>query len=876
MLILATVMAVACQRVSDEPVQPREEPTAVEEVNATPVQQVNLYLEEDMVHQVEAALEEGPMVTKSQGFNSVLEQMDVVSMERLFPDAGEFEARQREAGLHKWYVVRYKGSMPATKAKNSLADIPGVQIVEIPPKASINSVAFFDDPYENLQWHYHNDASISGAVAGADINVVPVWNSITTGDPNVVVAVVDKGIDYLHNDLLGRVDLANSFNFIDNSSTIVPGDHGTHVAGTIAAINNNGIGVSGIAGGNAAAGKEGSTLLSLQIFSADGKGNNTGERAIVWAANHGAVICNNSWGYNYWDEDHTVYDAEWAKQQYEFYSQPNTGQYKSSLKDAVDYFNKNAGMDKDGKQVGPMAGGVVFFSAGNDSNEYGVPAVYEGIISVGSIGPGGRIASYSCYGDWVDIAAPGGDSRIQKVYSTYPDNKYGYMQGTSMACPHASGVAALVVAACGGMGFTRAQLIDKLLNGTSTKIDLKGFKIGPLIDAWNAVNYGDTTPPDAVSTLSVSAQSNNVKASWKVTGHEGIPAVGFQLQYSTNKASLEASTFADLKEGVMSENFAVSTEKIGDTVEYTVSGLAFETDYYFRIFAYNSPVVHSAASAILSVKTGSNNAPVITPEGEIANLRIKATETRSISFTVSDPDGHAFTVTHTPGSNAESWREGSGGSYVLQIEGTKASPGSYSSRIVATDVFGATAEVTVTYTILENHSPRLSKNFENIILNKKGDSFSFVLSDYFTDEDGDNLTYSATSSSSSLHVTANSGKLSGTALSDGLATITVSATDALKKSVSTEFKVAVRTSGAVVSAYPSPVTDVLYISNNEAQVRSMDVKIMASTGGVVLSVTVSASAFEPAAVDVSGLAPGIYTVMTTFNGTDYKQTVVKK
>ena len=875
-LALAAVLAISCQRATEEPVQPQEVPTAATEVGAPQVQQVNMYLEDDLVRQVEAALEEGTLQTKSQGFNSVLEQMDVVSLERLFPDAGEFEARHREAGLHKWYVVRYKGSMPATKAQSSLADIPGVQVVEIPQKESLNATTFFNDPYEYLQWHYHNDGTAKGAVNGADVDVLPVWNNITTGDPKVVVAVVDKGIDYDHEDLAGRVDLYNSYNFVDNTAGVAPGDHGTHVAGTIAAINNNGIGVSGIAGGDAAAGKEGSTLLSLQIFKPDGKGNGSGEKAIVWGADHGAVICNNSWGYDFWNEDKTVYDSERAKEMFDFYAQPNTGQYKSSLKDAVDYFNKNAGKDKNGKQVGPMAGGVVFFSAGNDANEYGVPGVYDGIVAVGSIGPGGIIASYSCYGDWVDIAAPGGDSRYERVYSTYPENKYGYMQGTSMACPHVSGVAALVVAACGGQGFTREMLLDKLLNGTSTKIDLKGFQIGPLVDAWNAINYGDTTPPDAVNTLSLASKSNNVTATWKVTGHDGVPAAGFQLQYSANKANLEASTYGDLKEGVKAEYFTISTQKIGDAVECTVSNLEFDTNYYFRIFAYSSPLVHSEASSTLSVKTEGNNPPVITPEGEISNLRIKASETKTINFAISDPDGHQFTVTHVAGSDAESWRENPDGSFTLQIQGTKANPGSYTSRIVAKDSFNASSEVKVTYSILENHSPKLVKGFENIILNQKGESFSLVLSDYFKDEDGDVLTYSANCSSSAIHVTTNSGKLSGTAMVDGLATISVTATDPLKKSVSTEFMVAIRTSGVLVSAYPSPVTDVLYISNNEVQAHSMDVKILSSTGGVVLTATVSGSAFEPATLDVSGLAPGIYTVMITFNGTEYKQTVVKQ
>ena len=875
MLALVPVLAVSCQRVAEEPVQPQETPAAVQ-AEEPQIQQVNMYLDDDLVLQVEAALEAGTLVTKSEGFDNVLEQMDVVSLERLFPDAGEFEARTRAEGLHKWYVVRYKGNMPATKAEGALAGVPGVETVEPHREIVSRATVFFNDPYESKQWHYHNDGSNKNWKAGVDVNAVPVWNNITTGDPKVVVAVVDAGIDFAHEDLAANVNLVNSHNFVDGSSNITAGDHGTHVAGTIAAVNNNGIGVSGIAGGDAAAGKPGTTLISCEIFGPDGKGNGSGIEAIKWAADHGAVLANNSWGYDYWDKDHKNYDATSAKSDHEFFLQPNEGQYHSSLKDAVDYFNKYAGMDKNGKQVGPMAGGVCFFSAGNEANEYGAPSEYPGIIAVGAVGPTGLIASYSCYGDWVDIAAPGGDSRYDTIYSTYPDNKYGYMQGTSMACPHATGVAALVVAACGGNGFTRDMLLEKLLKGTSPKIDLTGKGIGPMIDAWQAVNYGDTTPPDPVTTLSANAKSNNITATWKITGHDGVPAAGFQLLYSTSKEDLEASTPAELKEGVEAESFVVSTQKVGDTAEMTLSGLSFNTGYYLRVYAYNSNLLYSNPSSTVSVQTEANNPPVITPEGQTSGLIIRASETKTIPFTITDPDGHSFTVTHTPGSSAESWRSNPDGSYTLQIEGTKATPGSYSAQIEAKDSFGASAKVTVSYSIRENHAPVLSRGFDNMILNQKGDSFTFNLSDYFTDEDGDVLTYTASSSSAALHVTANSGKLSGTAMTDGLATITVTATDPLKKSVSTEFKVAVRTSGLLVSAYPSPASDVLYISNNELQPHSMEVKILASTGGTVLETTVSGSAFEPAQVDISSLAPGVYTVVITYNGNDYKQTVVKK
>ena len=871
MLALATALAISCQRVAEEIVQPQETPTEIAAATEAEIQQVNMYLEDDLVQQVEEALVAGSIQTKSAGFNSVLEQMEVVSMERLFPDAGEYEARHRKAGLHKWYKVSYRGSMPATKAKSSLIEIPGVQAVDIPQKVKLNSVSFFNDPYETNQWHYHNDGTGRGWKKGVDINVIPVWNNITTGSPNVIVGVVDQGVDFTHEDLAAHVDLANSYNFASHTTSINPGNHGTHVAGTIAAINNNSIGVAGIAGGNAAAGQAGSTILSCQMF--DGDKQSDGAAAIIWAADHGAVIVNNSWGNDYSDVPNP---EEKARSDHELYLLPNEGAYFTPTKHAIDYFNENAGMDKDtGKQVGPMAGGVVFFSAGNEGWAYGAPGCYPGAIAVGSVGPDGVAASYSNFGDWVDIAAPGGDD-YGSVLSTAINNNYAYMNGTSMACPHVSGVAALIVAACGGPGFTREMLLEKLLKGTSKTIDTTPYKIGPLVDAWNAVNYGDTTPPEQVNTVSLSVMSNSIKASWKVTGHDEIPAAGFAVLFGKDKAKLEASTPQNLQEGVAAAYYTISAEKIGDSVSLVLEDLDFETMYYIRVYGYNNNMVYSTPSSTVSDKTAANNPPQISTSEPISNVRIKASETKVIQFTIVDPDAHKMTVTHTPGSAAENWRENPDGSFVLQIDGTKANPSSYSSRIVAKDSYGASSEAVVTYIIYENHAPVLVKAFDNVIMNTKGESVTLVLSEYFKDEDGDNLTYTANASSAALHVVANSGKLSFTALTDGQATISVKASDPVGRSVSTEFKVAVRTSGILVSAYPNPVTDYLYISNNEVQPRSMDVTLTASTGGVVYSATLSGSAFEPAVLDMTSMAPGIYTLIVTFNGEEYKQTVVKK
>ena len=879
LLAFTALLAVACQRVTEDSAAPQE-PVAAPEAVQSQIQQVNMYLEESLANELDASLQAGEMTTKAEGFDSVMEQMQVVSIERLFPDAGEFEARHRAAGLHKWYVVSYQAEMPATKAVSSLADIPGVEVVRPRREIEIKATPFFNDPYYTNQWHYLNDGTTSGFVKGADVNALPVWNNITTGSSSVVVAVVDTGVDFAHEDLGSHVNLADSYNFVNGSPNIEPGDHGTHVGGTISAINNNGIGVSGIAGGDYAAGIKGTTLISCQVFAASGKGAGGHEQALVWAADHGAVIANNSWGYKYTDDEGN-YKYEEAKRDFEFYLMPNEGAYKDEMKDAIDYFNTYAGMDKNGKQVGPMAGGLCLFSSGNDGTEYGVPACYPGAISVGAIGPNGRITSYSNYGEWVDIAAPGGnaDSFGSKgeVLSTIPNNAYGYMQGTSMACPHVSGVAALVVAACGGQGFTRETLVEKLVNGTSSTVSLSGQNIGGLVDAWNAINYGDMTPPDKVTTFALSAKSNTITASWKVTGHEGIPAAGFSVLYSTSQQDLEASTPEKMSENVSYETYRVSSEKVGSSVSLDLKDLEFEATYYSKVYAFNSNLVYSEASSVVSAKTDKNNPPQITTDVDINNVRIKASETCSIFFSIVDPDGHEVKVEHTPGSAAESWRANPDGSYTLQIDAKKAQAGSYTSLIVVKDAYGATAQAQVKYTILENHAPVQKKSFDNQILRNPGESFTFVLSDYFADEDEDVITYSVSNTSeSSVHVTANNGKLNGTAISAGLATVTVTAKDPLGKAVSAEFKVAVRTSDTPVTVSMNSSNNTIHITNNEANSVSMEIKVVSATGGVVFETTANASAFEPAVVDLSKAAPGLYSVIVTYSGNVYKQTVVKK
>jgi subtilisin family serine protease len=378
------------------------------------------------------------------------------SLERLFRHAGVFEARSREEGMHLWYQLSFDESFPVGKARELMASHPGISVVECDPMkrlyadtvveyASPSGVimagAPFNDPLLYRQWHYCNDGSREGTEPGCDINVFPLWKEGVTGREDVIVCVVDGGVDYTHEDLAGNIwqnpEAPGScgYNFCNDSPDVTPDDHATHVAGTISALNNNGLGVCGIAGGDSARGIRGVKIMSCQIFT----GNESvcsPAAAIKWGADHSAVICQNSWGY------------------------PELDETPESIKAAVDYFVKYAGLDADGIQTGPMAGGLVVFAAGNE-RRMASSSTYESILNVTSMGADFVKAPYSNWGSFADLAAPGG-YKPNRVLSTLPGNRYGWMSGTSMACPHVSGAAALVVSACGGPGFTPAELRRRL------------------------------------------------------------------------------------------------------------------------------------------------------------------------------------------------------------------------------------------------------------------------------------------------------------------------------------------------------------------------------------------------------------------------------
>lgn len=557
-------------------------------------------------------------------------------IERLFPYAGKFEARTRKEGLHLWYNVYFDEDIPTTRAISDFSDIPEIDYVEPIRKIirvggtdkivyaktqqaiAVASSSAMNDPLLTDQWHYQNDGSLAYSKRGADINLFKAWE-VTHGSREVIVAIVDGGIDVDHEDLAanmwintaekngttGRDDDGNGYkddiygwNFVDYSATIVAHSHGTHVAGTVAAVNNNGKGVCGIAGGSGNG--DGVRLMSCQIFKPNpndpSKDMGTGllPAAIKYGADNGAVISQNSWGFE-------------------------NGGSDASTRAAIDYFIKYAGIDENGNQVGPMKGGIVIFAAGNEDMDYmAYPGAYDEVLSVAAMAPDYIKAWYSNFANWVDVTAPGGTQGLGYKYtdkcmvlSTLPDNKYGYMQGTSMACPHVSGIAALAVSAKGGPGFTPEALRKMLLEGTKD-IDTynpayKGKMGAGYIDASMVLGGGSGIPPQSVEDLKASWKAFSVDLNWVVpVDEDDEKPASFEIYWSTSSLSGVNLNTISIKQR---QSVDIGDKNAGDIMEATVSGLEIGKTYYIAVVAIDSWGNTSGAAYVSGMTV--NNPPQV-------------------------------------------------------------------------------------------------------------------------------------------------------------------------------------------------------------------------------------------------------------------------
>lgn len=800
-----------------------------------------------------------------------VKSLGTVRMERTFPDAGRFEARTRKEGLHLWYDVYFDPEVGLSEAYAALASAEYVEAVEyrpvmcrawaeeeavsLPEAYSVSQIRqeVFDDPLlYTAQWHYLNDGhSVTPSLPGADINVLPVWKRGITGDRSVVVAVIDSGIDYGHDDLAANMwhdaDGSCGWNFVRGSSDIIPELHGTHVAGTIAAVNNNGVGVSGIAGGDHAAGVPGVRIMNCQVF--EGNSSVGGAVAMKWAADHGAVISQNSWGY----EAGSVQELP------------------QSDKEAIDYFIKYAGLDENGVQTGPMAGGVVIFAAGNDGvNMLSYPASYEECIAVAGISADYESGYYSNYGPWVDISAPGGDQRKGTlVWSTIPDNQYGGLQGTSMACPHVTGVAALMVSLHGGPGYTAEQLRSDLLAAADDVTGLYNpyISLGSgLVNAAKAVFPGDGAVPGVVTDLSVTCRANMATVSLTVPGSGGSPVSYVRVYYSgspeLDKSSCDGAYLLSL-DGAPSGSRFSGAFPLPD----------FGEEYFIAVAACDELRYESALSEAVAVTTGdSNSEPSLTALDGL-EAHVTPGEELRLRFLASDPDGHILSASVSPVTEGVSTEWNGGDTLSLLIDGCVITAGEHVFRLSVDDGYGGRASDEVALSVYENIPPEVTDSGRVLIFESMQPE-SIDLDRVFHDPDGGELEYTFTVADSSVaSLSLSDGILTVTPVGYGVTEALITAADAAGSTVSLTVGIGVCDGSRNVDLYPVPVMNVLNVRVYDRG--EGEVTVRSSSGSVVYSRNGELSLLEPVEIDMSDEPGGIYTVTVSCGGWRTVKSVAK-
>jgi thermitase len=377
----------------------------------------------------------------------------------------------------------------------------GVQVVKVPKgqvmakvKAySANAkVAYAEPDFVVQAMDIPNDPGFANQWGIVKIQAPQAWD-VTTGSSNISIAILDTGVDMNHPDLANKI--ISNINFSSSNTTDDVYGHGTAVAGIAAAITNNGIGVAGL--GYSA------TIMNVKVLGDDGVGYWSWiAQGIIWAADNGAKVINLSLG-------------------------GSSG--SSTVESAINYaWNK---------------GVVIVAAAGNYGNSAPCfPAYYTNCIAVAGTDSLDRLAGWSDYGDWVDVAAPG--VNILSTYLSSINGGYNFMSGTSMASPHVAGLAALVFTVVNDSN-GNGRLNDEVrarIQANCDDIGVSGIGSG-LINAYKAVLDGGTTPlPPTTGNIS-----------GKVTDAAGNSLIsGATVSDGTRTAATDASgqyIIADVPQG---------------------------------------------------------------------------------------------------------------------------------------------------------------------------------------------------------------------------------------------------------------------------------------------------------------------------------------
>lgn len=842
--------------------------------------------------------------------NQLRSLTDEVKLEPIFTIGGAYEALQREAGLDRWYKVSFD---PSTDLSQALSELQKSSLVEVAHgnKYATQTAATYQsapslraggetynqgyakftnpDPLLPYQWHYQNEGSSNDPffLAGADINLFKAWEA-ETGKKEVIVAIIDSGIDGYHEDLQGSLWYnpeepgTYGYNFVDNSSYITPGFHGTHVAGTIAARNNNGIGVSGIAGGDGTP-ESGVRLMSIQIFNRDD--HQDWERASApiediakgfqWAVEHGATIANCSWGF-----DDQRYNNDYPV-----------------IKDAIQYFVDNAGVDPQTKEQKPnalMKGGVVIFASGNEGlkNDLVFPGCYDSVVAVAAFGADFQCTSYSNIGDWVDIMAPGGTldapTRLQGgILSTitssflymnvpgtnltgrdfqFPGNdKYSYQQGTSMATPHVTGIAALVISKFGKQGFTSEMLKERLLTATKT-IDFRAKHDRKWRD-WLGAGYID-------AARALEEDKGEAPVMTEIT----LGEVGYQKASISWLPAKDADAIDQLAASYLLTLTSEGKEPItitvpnyehkeGTAIEYTFEKLEDGTKYHLEIEAKDRWGHSSKKSADFTTKV--NHAPAITNlPATLPVVLSKSLPFYNLTLEIKDEDGHQWSVKEAieqAGVKATVKEN----SIELLFLVSDIELGEYTLPIVLEDELGKVSTTELTYKVVNYEPVKKIADFGTVSIGRYAEPMQVELSDKFESPSGLKLSYAAKTSDSTIatvRILPGTTKLEITPMKVGSTMVQIIVSDGTKEFTS-GFTVKVvgsseeaREAGGTFILYPVPTEGVLNIQTGTDTAMPREVIITTLRGELVHRQYIDRDKDGISHVNLKKLTPGVYRI----------------
>lgn len=537
--------------------------------------------------------ENGLLKTGNNQLDLLMQDYGVYEIEPTFQLHPRFSKRHTAHGFDRWYTLSLTQKGDELAAADAFKKNTSIELAEPDYRAvlfdrtpDLNNeagIGITNDPRFSDQWHYRNTGQ-TGGIPGSDINLLLAWG-ITTGTPDVIVQVLDSGINTEHEDLKnmlwlnpepgasGRIGDIHGWNFRSNNSNITDNiGHGTHVSGTIAAETNNGIGVAGVAGGDGVG--RGVRLMIARLFEGNaGPSTQQIANAFAYGADHGAVISNNSWGF---DQD---------------------GFFPVLVRSSIDYFIDNAGLDENDDVSGPIAGGIVVFASGNDNSDaMKYPGAYSRVVNVAGTNDRDMKAWYSNYGNHIDISAPGGEttgSANRGVLST-DINGYRFLQGTSMAAPHVSGVLGLMASHFPDQ--TNSQLIQRMYDTVDPIDGINPLYEGKLgVGRLNAYNALVTESPPARPILSF-PQSNeeDIQLTEDFFWRNAPMTDSYELQVSTKPTFGFSGLVVDVA-GLLEPS-------------YTVSNLQLETEYYWRVRGLNQ-YGHSRWSQVRQFKTVDREPP---------------------------------------------------------------------------------------------------------------------------------------------------------------------------------------------------------------------------------------------------------------------------